>query len=72
METVDVLLSDKFQEYAKNLADIAERKKRRKAEFKELYDGFLAEIRAMDQSAISAQKDFEEWKRSVATQATDS
>jgi len=71
METLDVLLSDKFAEFTDTVKSIAEQKKQLKAEFKVVYDKFQHDIKELDAAALTAQKDFEEWKAECARNTGD-
>lgn len=63
METLDVLLSDKFAEFTKEVVELAARKKAKTLEFKVVYENFQLEIKQLDETILVAQHDFEAWKK---------
>jgi peptidoglycan hydrolase CwlO-like protein len=63
METLDVLLSSQFSAFSELVSKVAAKKKARTAEFKTLYEAFQEEMKALDQSVLKMQQDFEEWKK---------
>lgn len=60
---IEVLLSDKFISFSKQIAEIAAAKKQCKADFKVVYDKFQEDTRNLDQQALGIQADFEQWKK---------
>lgn len=64
MENLDFLLSDEFIEFSQTIADIHSRKKTRQQEMKVVYEKFMADIKALDVEAKTAQTEFEAWKKS--------
>ena len=71
METLEVLLSDKFAEFTKEVAEIAAKKKAKTLEFKAIYEAFQEEIKGLDESVLALQRDFEEWKKESALNVGD-
>jgi uncharacterized protein (UPF0335 family) len=71
METLDVLLSDKFAEFSDTVARLAEQKKKLKADFKVVYDKFQHDVKEIDQAVLAAQQEFEEWKKECALNSGD-
>jgi len=69
MEPVEFLLSDSFVEFSKKIVEIAEQKKRLKAEFKVVYDKFQSDLKELENAAMTIQNEFEEWKKSVTKKA---
>lgn len=65
MEPVEVLLSEQFVEFSTKVQEIAAAKKKLKADFKEVYDKYQTDCKSLDESAMQAQTQFEEWKKTV-------
>jgi len=63
METLEILLSDRFAEFTKQVAELAKQKKERTLEFKVVYEAFQQETKALDDEILGLQKDFEDWKK---------
>jgi hypothetical protein len=70
----DVLLSDEFLAFSDNLKQVAgarkklqEELKQRQEEFKQFYEATKAEIKNLDEQALSLQQQFEEgWSQKKA------
>jgi hypothetical protein len=71
MEKLEHLMSDKFAEFSSLVVALARKKKNLKDKFKEVYDGFQAEMKLVDQEVLQAQKDFEDWKTECALNSGD-
>ncbi len=71
MESLDILLSDKYIQFTQFVAQAATKKKQLKADFKEVYDKFQADTKALDQEILDAQADFEAWKHEFQTNVGD-
>ena len=65
MEKLEHILNEKFFEFSNKVAEIYNEKKRKKEEFKKVYDQFQAELAELDEEAKKAQVDFEEWKSNL-------
>ena len=63
MDNLEHILSDVFVEFSQSIAEIHLAKKTRKQEFKEVYDEYHADIKALDEQAQQEIKKFEEWKK---------
>lgn len=73
METppLDILLSDRFVEFSKQIEAIHVAKKTMKAEFKKQYDAFQKKIDDLDAQAKKLMAEFENWKKELALTAKD-
>jgi hypothetical protein len=63
MESLEILSSDEFAAFSVCVKEKAMEKKNMKAQFKEIYDKFQADIKKLDQAILDAQTEFEEWKK---------
>lgn len=72
METLDVLLSDKYAEFTKQVVEIAARKKAKTLDFKVVYEKFQLEIIQLDETVLVLQQDFEAWKKERELNSRDS
>lgn len=72
MEDLEILLSDQFAEFSQKVKEIAESRKKQKAEFKAVYEEFQAAMRNFDEAVLKLQKDFETWKHDRQTAVVDS
>lgn len=71
METLEILLSDKFVEFTKQVAELATQKKAKMVEFKAIYAAFQEETKNLDDQVLVLQKDFEDWKKERASNTGD-
>ncbi len=58
------LLTDEFIAFSAKIKVIHESKKAKKAELKEIYDKFDAELIALDKEAKKVEDEFQTWKQS--------
>lgn len=61
---LDVLLSDEFVAFSKNVANLSAQKKDLQAEFAEIKAEFQAKITAVNKEAQLLQAEFEAWQES--------
>jgi hypothetical protein len=71
MEKLEHLMSDKFAEFSGLVVALGKKKKNLKDKFKTLYDEYQADIKAVDQEVLQAQKEFEDWKNECALNSGD-
>jgi len=67
MQDIDIFLSDKYVEFSQKIAEIHNKKKAMKDEFKSKFEAFNKELKAMDDEARKVVADFEAWKASAKT-----
>ena len=62
MKEIDLLLTDEFVQFSKDITVVHEEKKKLKDEFKKLYDKFQADVAALDAKAQEASQKWDAWK----------
>lgn len=71
METLEVLLSDKFAEFTKQVTELSAQKKVKTLEFKVVYETYQLETKQLDETILVLQQDFESWKKERNLNAGD-
>jgi hypothetical protein len=63
-ENIDYLLSEKFIEFSREIAEIYSEKKKKKEYLKQVYEKIQLEIKDLDNKAKKLNSEFESWKNS--------
>lgn len=59
MQSTEWLLTDEFISFSAWIKEIHEKKKEKKQELKEIYENFQRELKALDETALEAQRQFD-------------
>lgn len=71
MEDLEVLFSEEFAIFSRQIAAVAETKKQQRQEFDKVVESFKQRMKECDETAKKLQLDFERWKKERAKKTSE-